>query len=357
MKKWTSLLSVFLFFLSAQLSAGAVEFIGSIPVVVTSTESNNLAPYKTEQHRVFVEDIRLSDSAQRALKERFDDPSLTHNDLLDLNALNLPARIDLGMNGTPVLDQGAHGSCVTFAITGALDALIAKGDYISQLCSLELGDYLKQKGKIRYSGWDGSTGPIVLNQLQEYGVVARRYQTEFGCAGVKRYPRSNEKNTGNPMSINEYSANALPLANFGRWESLIDINLAFTKNYNPTALLRDVKKHLREGNRITFGVLLDVDQGHVGALGTHKKNFDTWVLTPEIIRNAKTGKIRAGHQMIIIGYDDQALVPTQNGQTSKGVFILRNSWGKAVGGGGNYYMSYAYFKALCVEAQVIRPVH
>ena len=158
------------------------------------------------------------------------------------------------------------------------------------------------------------------------------------------------------MSIIEYSAVALPLAKFASWETLVDVEGAFSKNHNPTALLRSVKKNLREGKRVTFGMLLDDSQGDVGALGTYKTLYDTWVLTPEVIKNAKKGGLRASHEMIIIGYDDLAEVVTKKGEKSKGVFILRNSWGKEVGDGGNFYVSYEYFKAFSNEAQVIIPV-
>ena len=70
----------------------------------------------------------------------------------------LSSSIDLGMNNVPVLDQGSHGTCVTFATTAAVDAVLGKGDYVSQLCNLELGATLEQFGYYP-SGWDGSFGP------------------------------------------------------------------------------------------------------------------------------------------------------------------------------------------------------
>ena len=106
-----------------------------------------------------------------------------------------------------------------------------------------------------------------------------------------------------------------------------------------------------------FGMLLDVEQGHAGALGTVKKSFDTWILTPKIISNIRKGKIKAGHQMIIIGYDDNMVIETEHGDKNRGVFILRNSWGKSAGDRGNFYVSYQYFKALSDEAQAIVPVN
>ena len=355
MSKWMAfILSIFV---SAQVGAAALELIGTIPVVISSDNLNKSNLKQQELQTVFVQKIRLSTDAQKVLKERFEELSSDLSEQAVSLANNVPEQVNLGMNATPVLDQGVHGSCVTFAMTGALNAVLGKGDYISQLCSLELGDYLQRHGRTEYSGWNGSFGTVVLNQLQDYGIVSKAYQKEFGCAGVKTYPLNNEKNTGKPMPISEYSANATALSDFATWETLVDVEQAFTKNHNPVALLRAVKKNLREGKRIAFGMLLDESLGHAGALGTNQKGFDTWVLTPEIIKNAKNGKIQAGHEMIIIGYDDKAVVRTKNGKISKGVFILRNSWGKEVGDGGNFYISYGYFKALSNEAQVINPVN
>ncbi len=38
-----------------------------------------------------------------------------------------PEKVELGMNGVPVLNQGMHGTCVTFAVTAAVDAALGKG--------------------------------------------------------------------------------------------------------------------------------------------------------------------------------------------------------------------------------------
>ncbi len=74
--------------------------------------------------------------------------------------------IQLGMNDVPVLDQGRFGSCVTFANTAAVDAALNKGDYISQLCLLQLGRYLEKNAYIP-SGWNGSLGAICF-ESNEY---------------------------------------------------------------------------------------------------------------------------------------------------------------------------------------------
>ena len=65
-----------------------------------------------------------------------------------------PSEIQLGMNGVPVLDQGRFGTCVTFADTAAVDAALGKGDYISQLCLLQFGNYVTQHAYgLQRLGW------------------------------------------------------------------------------------------------------------------------------------------------------------------------------------------------------------
>lgn len=351
MMKW--ILSFLSIVLSATLQAQSMELIGSIPVMISTSDKAQNAFYSTSKHIVYVQNLRLSPAAQQVLKERVATYSKGIVAKTE-DSMVLPSKVDLGMNGTPVLDQGAHGSCVTFATTGALDAALGRGDYISQLCSLELGSYLQNLGLIAYSGWEGSFGTIVLDQLNNYGVVSKLYQQRYGCAGIKQYPLLDKNDKGRPMSIGEYTANSLPLS-FAQWEVLADAETIFSNDFEPGALLRSVKKNLSEGKRITFGILLDDTLGDAGAVATFKKSYDTWVLTPELIKKIKRGGLKAGHEMIIIGYDDKAEALTADGTVSKGLFIVRNSWGKQSGDGGNFYISYEYFKALCDEAQVIIP--
>ncbi|KTD46772.1 cysteine protease [Legionella rubrilucens] len=338
-------------FLSASVGAKPFEIVGQIPILIGDETEAGL-----QQSRVvLVQNVQLSNEAQAVLGERVQEIINTVSDEESLLPTGLPAKLDLGMNKTPVLNQGVHGTCVTFAVTAALDALLAKGDYISQLCSLELGTYLQNKKQIPYSGWDGSFGKIVLNQLEQYGIITTSHQRSKGCAGVKLYPADNEKNQGKAMSVSEYTANALTINDQMVWESLVDIDDVFTVNHNPAQVLLAVKKSLSEGHRLTFGVLLDVELNHAGAMGKYAKPFDSWMLTPEIIRHAKQGRVNGGHEMIIIGYDDTALIRDNVGHISKGMLILRNSWGSNSGNRGNYYMSYDYFKALSDEVQIIKP--
>jgi aminopeptidase C len=139
------------------------------------------------------------------------------------------------------------------------------------------------------------------------------------------------------------------------WSPILDVLQATLDRVNTDKTINEIKVALNEKDRVTFGVLLlDFDLGMAGAVGTHNANFDTWVLTPEIARDIHLRPLFGGHEMIITGYDDDAIATDDQGRQHKGLFTLRNSWGEEVGDKGNFYMSYDYFKVLVIEAQRIR---
>ena len=269
-------------------------------------------------------------------------------------ASELPKRVDLGMEGTPVLNQGNHGTCVTFAVSAAINAALGAGNYVSQLCSLELGSYLAINDQMPASGWNGSMGAWVFEQMFQYGIVPSNYQTLHGCAGVKKYPILEEDDEGEPMSITDYVAHSIPIAKLLSWEPLLKNNESLLAKREVDDTINVMKTELAKGNRLTIGMLLDIKVNEVGAAGTNKITNDTWMLTPQIIRDAMDEQIDAGHELVVIGYDDNKVITDSEGTTNKGVFILRNSWSKEVGDKGNYYVTYDYVKFLALEVAAIR---
>lgn len=136
---------------------------------------------------------------------------------------------------------------------------------------------------------------------------------------------------------------------------ILDVYQAVLDRTDTNKTINDIKTALNQKDRVTFAVLLlDFDLGVMGAVGTNKTQFDTWVLTPEIARDIYLRPFFGGHEMIITGYDDNAIAVDDNGREHKGLFTLRNSWGEQFGDKGNFYMSYDYFKVLTIEAQRIR---
>lgn len=322
---------------------------GYIPLKTHTLLSTNDSG--VEKHILF-QKIALSPEAKSWLAQHTDysEKPMAMND-----EATLPTKVELGMNDVPVLDQGRHGTCVTFATTGALDAARGKEDYISQLCNLELGSYLEQSDSKHYSGWAGSWGDIVLNQINDYGIISLATQHKDGCAGVYDYPLSVESDTGKPMSTEEFASHSEKIMKSISFKTIASHEDAYSDKSTPATIVQQIKQALNHGHRVTFGSLLDVGVGHNGAVGTYKVNNDTWMMTPQIRDDAKKGIIEAGHEMIITGYDNNAVVMGPDHIKQTGIFILRNSWGSHAGDNGNYYMTYAHFKTLAHEAYEIIP--
>lgn len=278
--------------------------------------------------------------------------------LENLTRSDLPSTIDLGMNNVPVLDQGMHGSCVTFASTAIMDAVIGKGDYISQLCNLELGSYFEKNGYMP-SGWEGAFGPLILDQMMRFGYVSQENQKTKSCAGVVNYPTNDQDNQGNPMTLRQFknlSENYLDENGNENWAWVPLMNAfdRFDSNYDVEDAKRTligIKKSLANGQRLTFGTFLltSEDCNDIACATYHAKN-DTWAMTDSIKSHPM---FIGGHEMVITGYDDNAVAIDKDGMKHQGLLILRNSWGENVGDHGNYYMSYDYFIDMAIEVQKI----
>ncbi len=338
--------------LSANLFAQDVKVVGTIEHTIKIPQNQSLNAKSATQNIKLLK-IQLTDSALLALTKRT--TAAINKASVQSTPANLPHQLDLGMNEVPVLNQGSFGSCVTFANTAAVDAALNKGDYISQVCQLQLGLYLEKNGYTP-SGWNGSYGRLVLNQMDTFGIVSKEKQKTQGCGGLTEYPTNEMPTQETAMSPEQFHQLSENLGDKTvTWSPILDVFNALLDRTNTDKTINDIKVALNEKDRVTFGVLLlDFDLGMAGAVGTHNANFDTWVLTPEIARDIYLRPLFGGHEMIITGYDDDAIATDDQGRQHKGLFTLRNSWGEQVGDKGNFYMSYDYFKVLVIEAQRIR---
>ena len=297
--------------------------------------------------------VKLSETAKRAVRARIHRAQLRNVTTSNPSFGNYPRQAQLGMNGVPVLDQGMHGSCVLFATTAAVDAVIGQGDYISQLCQLELGTYL-QNNSYALSGWDGSLGKHVTSQLEMFGIVPKSIQLKNGCAGVTEYPTGGQS-VSEELSVFDYHQMSEPLGDHGvSIETLMlpeQVNASFQ---DQERLLFKIKRILNQGDRVTMGVfIIGLNRGNVGASGTHHVSNDTWVMTSQSSEDFNDEEAFGLHELIITGYDDDAIATDASGRISRGLVTLRNSWSDQVGDQGDFYMSYSYLKAFLMEEQHI----
>lgn len=278
---------------------------------------------------------------------------------------SLPASHYVGMNHQLVLNQGLWGSCVTFAVTGAINALLNYQSQarLSQLCNLQVGrspgnPYSPSWGG---GGWNGNYANNVFHQIDHYGFMNLAAQKAYGCGGLREYP-TYSANNGSPMQLNEF----MRFSNTGvftnqNWATILPPSnpLSPTK---AAVVLHEVKLALNKGNRIVFGMLMDSNFGFgTGAVGRYKSPYqlplltDTWVLNSQIQKDisSNTASI-SGHDIIIDGYDNNACATytAKNGTVKNqcGLLRIRNSWGPLAGDKGDYYMTYQYFMAAVDEA-------
>lgn len=344
---------------NVSIAAPAFQAVGTIPAQVPVNKLTDLRALAVPTYKkIILQRIDLSPEAQDWLAHQASmSPVKTFAASFDNT---LPLKADAGMGNVPVLDQGQHGTCATFAVTGAIDALYSKSDYISQLCNLSLGSWLESRNPSYPSGWDGSYNETVLDQIKKYGFISMDYQKKSGCGStfsvLKAYPLYDEKNTGYPMSASAFKKVSKPVA-----------DEVFTKIYrshssyktNMDKVLNAVKTAISNDHRVVFGVLLDVSTDELdhnaGAMGKFHAKHDSWVVTSEIKTDAINKNIKAGHAMIITAYDDNATITDAAGKVHQGILTLRNSWSTDAGDKGNYYMSYEYFKLLALEVIEVSP--
>ena len=316
--------------------------------------SSRLAADPIEHQDIALMQVHFSDTVKHRMVSRFADKPQSPT-LLQIDDAN-PSAVDLGMDTVPVLNQGIHGSCVTFAATAAIDAILKKGDYVSQLCSLQLGRHIQSYGYVA-SGWEGGLGAVILAQIEAFGFMTKNNQREIGCGHLTEYPLL-KNDLGQEMVLSDFHQYSESMVqNRIGWSNLVDIFQSIHDDIDGNKVLNQVKQSLIHGDRLIFGVLLaDYDKGLAGAVGAHKVFNDTWVITPEIINDLKQNPQFAGHEMLIVGYDDNAIAKDENGREYRGLIKVRNSWGDRIGDQGNFYMSYDYFRALVIELQRIRQI-
>ena len=230
------------------------------------------------------------------------------------------AKVDLGMANVKVFDQGQFGTCATFSTSAALDAKMKAGDFISQQCTLELGNALAAKGEGK-SGWDGLDIQVALTRFQQYGVFknklcAHSYGFDKIVTTPEKYVKTTKKLWADKVSWNTLKPN--------------DID--------------ELKAALDNNHRVIISTMLHTDYVSGEAIIDAKTQTGLWQLPSDddkrstFLNDLKNGRA-TGHGVIVTGYDDE-----------KGLLKIRNSWGTGLGDKGDYYMTYDFYKLMNMKS-------
>lgn len=287
--------------------------------------------------------------------EKFTPAKINHVSLLKNTGLPSTAVVD--MSDTPVLDQGPYSTCVTFAVTTAIDSLLHKGDYVSQLCNLTLAVYLTERGFFP-NAWNGTTAQYVLNQIVGFGIINKTNQQSKSCAGLAFYPVYGDYYSVFAMTPEEFAMQSenmsdkiagFPLLTYSQRIHWNDINKDGDRLKMKIKRLINANSHGKP-NLVTMAFLLPHNNCNVSACATYHQPNDTWSL---VNTGQQLTSTAAAHELIIFGYDDNAVVTDNVGGKHTGIFLLRNSWGNNTGDHGVFYMTYDFFESYVIEAEDI----
>ncbi|AWV89929.1 proprotein convertase P-domain-containing protein [Bradymonas sediminis] len=259
------------------------------------------------------------------------------------DAVYPPKFEDLVVLQSPVQNQGGRGVCSVFSTIGLMEHLyIKEGTYLTPDFSEQ---YLQWSAKFEVGSFrntEGSTGAKNLEAISRFGVVeedvwpyeSRAWSTSNDpeCTGDKR-PTRCYTNGEPPAEAAEAEKFTLPT---GRWLS---------------TRTDDIKAFMtQKGQAVIVGLDFFYQSWNHGASplkvnsGYSRKGY---VLYPNEDDRRESLKNRAGHSILLVGWDDTLEVERldkdgkvmldENGEpmVEKGFFIFKNSWGTGSFGSEN----------------------
>lgn len=275
------------------------------------------------------------------------------------DAVYPPLFTDLLATQSPVKSQGSRGVCSIFATAALMEHLYLKEGSLPNPDFSE--QYLQWSAKVEARGFpntEGSSGDVNLRAISDYGIVAEadwRYQTQPwnasndpACTGGENLPTKCYTNGEPPESARAARKWKLPR---GRY-----------LNTRPSS----IKAHLT-----TKKTALTVGMTFFYQSWNHRRselpvNSAYWREGIVLYPNAKDEELslakRAGHAILIVGWDDNKEVPVVdetgkvvvdadgNPVVEKGFWIFKNSWGTGSFGVDNPHGDgYGYLSMRYVE--------
>lgn len=224
-------------------------------------------------------------------------------------APQLPEKVDLRRYCSPIEDQGSLGSCTAQAGVALYEYLARRAFGAHE----ELSRRFLYKVTRSMLGWSGDTGAFLRSTMG--AMVA------FGAPPERHWG----------YDIVAFDAEPSPFA------------YAFAQNYkasayfrlDPPALAKDdvltaIKQQLHSKLPSMFGF-------------TVYTSIDAAAANGEIPMPGPREKVRGGHAVVAIGYDDTKVI--KGAKPTKGAIRIRNSWGTAWGDDGYGWLPYEYVTA------------
>ncbi|MCA9642148.1 MAG: proprotein convertase P-domain-containing protein [Myxococcales bacterium] len=242
---------------------------------------------------------------------------------------------DLVALQSPVRSQGSRGVCSIFSTTALMEHLyIAEGTIQNPDFSEQYLQWAVKSQVKAFTDTEGSNAQSNIDAINRFGIVEEAdwpYQTrpwgtsnDAACTGEKR-PTKCYTNGEPPEAASSAQKFYLPR---GRWISARRNSIkAYLKN-NKQAVVAGMTFFYQSWNH--GGSPLKVDKA------MWREGFITY---PNATDKEKSLEKRAGHSILIVGWDDNAEVNKRDGEGNpildadgnpekeKGFWIIKNSWG------------------------------
>jgi len=223
----------------------------------------------------------------------------------------LPSKTDLRQWCSPIEDQGNLGSCTANAGAGLVEYFMRKscGEHI------DVSRLFLYKATRNLLGWTGDDGAYIRTAI---GALVL-----FGVPPDEYWPYDESQFNAEPSAFCYAFADNFKAINYYRLDG---------PGTTKPALITKIKTHLVAGLPSMFG-------------------FTTYTSIDEADKNggrisfpSPKEKSDGGHAVMAVGYDDLMLItnPFDKKVSTKGAFLIRNSWGTSWGNHGYGWLPYEY---------------
>jgi subtilisin-like proprotein convertase family protein/C1A family cysteine protease len=269
-----------------------------------------------------------------------------------------PATFDLVDYQSPIKSQGRRGVCSIFATVALMESLYLLEGSIDTPDFSE--QFLQWSVKIEVGAFtetEGSNSRNNLRAISRYGIVNESVWP-YEPSGWSTSDDASCTGTDEPVQCYTNGDPSASMLEEKRWM------LPAGRYVNSST--RSIKAFMTENNQpVVAGLTFFYQSWNHGssALKVNKDYFsEGYVLAPNAQDKEESLKKRAGHGILLVGWDDDLEIPTVDGTGNvindaegdpimdKGFFIIKNSWGtsgfgiRSKFGPGYGYISYKYIK-------------